>query len=46
MKAYVKKEKGETFDVGACESYAYYPTCPKCSKKHGKNYVVLLVRVE
>lgn len=21
--------------------YFYYPTCPDCSKKHGKNYVVI-----
>jgi hypothetical protein len=23
---------------------AYYTTCPRCAKKHGKNYVVLLAR--
>ncbi|MBP7830203.1 MAG: hypothetical protein KA248_09830 [Kiritimatiellae bacterium] len=25
--------------------YFYYTTCPKCAKKHGKNYVVLLAQV-
>jgi hypothetical protein len=26
--------------------YTYYTTCPKCAKKHGKNYVVLMAQVE
>ncbi|MCU0613144.1 MAG: hypothetical protein MUE60_15330 [Candidatus Eisenbacteria bacterium] len=25
--------------------YFYYTTCPKCAKKYGKNYVVILARV-
>ena len=25
--------------------YCYYTTCPKCAKRYGKNYVVLLARV-
>ena len=25
--------------------YFYYTTCPKCAKKHGKNYVVLMAKV-
>ncbi|MBI5889239.1 MAG: hypothetical protein HZB47_00995 [Nitrosomonadales bacterium] len=25
--------------------YFYYTTCPKCAKKYGKNYVVLLARI-
>ncbi|MBI5685664.1 MAG: hypothetical protein HZC54_11340 [Verrucomicrobia bacterium] len=25
--------------------YFFYTTCPKCSKKHGKNYVVILAQV-
>lgn len=25
--------------------YFYYTTCPKCAKKYGKNYVVLLAQV-
>ena len=27
---------------GANKFYFYYPTCPKCSKEYGKNYVVIL----
>ena len=26
--------------------YAWYTTCPRCAKKYGKNYVVLLTKVE
>lgn len=26
--------------------YFYYTTCPKCAKKYGKNYVVLLAQIE
>jgi hypothetical protein len=26
--------------------YFYYTTCPKCAKKYGKNYVVILAQVE
>ena len=25
--------------------YCYYTTCPKCAKKYGKNYVVLLAQI-
>jgi hypothetical protein len=25
--------------------YFYYTTCPKCAKKYGKNYIVLLAKV-
>ena len=25
--------------------YFYYPTCPKCSKQYGKNYVVILAKI-
>jgi hypothetical protein len=27
------------------ELYFYYTTCPKCARKYGKNYVVILARV-
>lgn len=33
--------KGKTLD----KLYFYYTTCPKCAKKYGKNYVVLLAQV-
>jgi len=25
--------------------YRYYTTCPKCAKKYGKHYVVILAQV-
>ena len=25
--------------------YFYYTTCPKCTKKFGKNYVVLMAKI-
>jgi len=25
--------------------YFFYTTCPKCAKKHGKNYVAILAQV-
>jgi effector-binding domain-containing protein len=25
--------------------YFYYTTCPKCAKKYGKNYVVIMAQV-
>lgn len=28
-----------------CKMYFYYTTCPKCAKKYGKNYVVILAQV-
>jgi hypothetical protein len=47
MEAYVKKAKGDDGNVSDCTKwYAYYPTCPKCAKKYGKNYVVLFVKVD
>ena len=35
------QDKGKTIK----KLYCYYTTCPKCAKKHGKNYVVLLAQV-
>jgi hypothetical protein len=32
-------------DKTAGKLYFYYTTCPKCAKKHGKNYVVILAQV-
>jgi hypothetical protein len=26
------------------KTYCYYTTCPRCAKKYGKNYVVLLAQ--
>lgn len=41
MKTHVK-EKGK---ANKC-IYARYTECPKCAKKHGKNYVVLMAQIE
>jgi hypothetical protein len=40
MKAFVES-KGKT----PTQLYFYYTTCPKCAKKYGKNYVVILAQV-
>jgi hypothetical protein len=40
MHQYVKSQ-GKTVK----SMYFYYTTCPKCAKKYGKNYVVLLAQV-
>lgn len=40
MKAFVQA-RGESLD----KLYFYYTTCPKCAKKYGQNYVVLLARI-
>ncbi len=40
MKHYVASE-----DKKLKKLYFYYTTCPKCAKKYGKNYVVLLTQI-
>ena len=40
MKTFVKQEGGSLDKL-----YFYYTTCPKCAKKYGKNYVVLLAQI-
>lgn len=40
MKAYVERMKKTSGKM-----YFYYTTCPKCAKKYGKNYVVILVKI-
>lgn len=40
MEQYVKSKGKETK-----KQYYYYTTCPKCAKKFGKNYVVLLAQI-
>ena len=39
----IVKEKRE--DNTNNKMYFYYPTCPKCSKEYGKNYVVILAKI-
>lgn len=40
MRSFVKSE-GKSLQ----KLYFFYTTCPKCSKKYGKNYVVILAQV-
>jgi len=40
MKAFVTAQ-GKSFS----KLYFYYTTCPKCARKYGKNYVVILAQV-
>jgi hypothetical protein len=40
MVEYVKSQGKELKKI-----FCYYTTCPKCAKKYGKNYVVLLAQV-
>ena len=40
MKSFVES-KGKSLR----KLYFFYTTCPKCSKRHGKNYVVILAQV-
>jgi hypothetical protein len=40
MTSFVTAE-GKTFS----KLYFYYTTCPKCAKKYGKNYVVILAQI-
>lgn len=41
MKKYVASKNKNMKDL-----YFYYTTCPKCAKKYGKNYVVLLAKID
>lgn len=41
MKSWLLSE-GKHYD----KLYFYYTTCPNCAKKYGKNYVVLLARID
>jgi len=40
MNGYVKSKGKELKKL-----YFYYTACPKCAKKYGKNYVVLLAQI-
>ena len=40
MKQYTSSKEKESTQL-----YFYYTTCPKCAKKLGKNYVVILAKV-
>jgi len=40
MKDYIHSKEKEIQKM-----YFYYATCPKCAKKYGKNYVVILAKI-
>ena len=40
-----EEEKGDDFNVNNMKMYFYYPTCPKCAKKWGKNHVVIMAKI-
>ena len=44
MKSYIKEMNEYVKSKGKItkKNYFFYPTCPKCSKKYGKNYTVIL----
>ena len=35
----------EKLEVDKLKFYLYYPTCPKCAEKYGKNYVVIFAKL-
>ena len=39
--AEVAKQQG----LGITKTYLWYTTCPKCAKKFGKNYVVIIGQI-
>ena len=41
FEAYAKEKQMETKKM-----YMWYTTCPKCAKKYGKNYVVIIAEVK
>lgn len=43
MKDFASYAKGEGFEVK--KTYMWYTTCPKCAKKYGKNYVVVVAQI-
>jgi hypothetical protein len=42
-KDFMKTTKEKGFEVKKC--YYWYTTCPKCAKKYGKNYTVLIGQI-
>jgi len=43
MKDFASFAKGKGYDLK--KTYSWYTTCPKCAKKWGKNYVVILGQI-
>jgi hypothetical protein len=48
MGKWMKEMKGflASREITPKKMYTYYTTCPKCAKKYGKNYVVMLAQVD
>ena len=44
MKDYESYVKGK--GINTKKIYMWYTTCPKCAKKHGKNYVVIIGQID
>ena len=47
MRNWIEEMKSFVKDMGSAfqRLYFFYTTCPKCAKKYGKNYVVILAQV-
>jgi len=47
MRNWIAEMKSYVQGKGKClqKLYFFYTTCPKCSKKYGRNYVVILAQV-
>ncbi len=47
MRGWIEEMRGYVAGKGKelKKLYFYYTTCPKCARKYGKNYVVLLAQV-
>ncbi len=39
------EEKAKTKGLSTGKQYFWYTTCPKCAKKYGKNYVVIIGKI-
>lgn len=46
MEDYEKTIKEKGFKCDIKEVYMWYTTCPKCAKKYGKNYVVVIGEIK
>jgi hypothetical protein len=40
------EQRAKTTNRNIAKWYMWYTTCPKCAKKYGKNYVVILARTD
>jgi hypothetical protein len=44
QKDFAEKTKEKNLNVE--KTYMWYTTCPKCAKKYGKNYTVLIAKIK